>query len=180
MHPLHGDDEDEGPVVFGAVGYRMTRHLRVDGEITWRTATRSFVTTNVFLYGGPTGIHGRADRTELGFQTTDWTVGVNLIGTTGGRTVAVYGGPGVVLNREDDRRYRTVTRCTPPIPSNTFECAEFDTTTAKTGAGLQFMAGVDLNLHRRFTVFVAGRAEYRRGLSMGGVGVMAGARIGLR
>lgn len=48
MHPLHGDDEDEGPVVFGAVGYRMTRHLRVEGEISRRSATRSFVTTDVF------------------------------------------------------------------------------------------------------------------------------------
>ncbi len=180
MHPLHGDDEDEGPVVFGAIGYRLTRHLRAEGEITWRTATRSFVQTDVFLYGGSTGIHGRADRTELGFETTDWTAGGNLIATTGGRTIAAYGGPGLVWHREDDRRYRTVTNCTPPIPSNGFECGEFDNTTAKSGAGLQLIAGVDLHVHRRFTLFVAGRAEYRRGLAMGGVGVMAGARVGLR
>ena len=41
MHPLHGDEEDEGPVVIGAVGYGLSRHLRVEGEFTWRTATRS-------------------------------------------------------------------------------------------------------------------------------------------
>lgn len=180
MHPLHGDNEDEGPVVFVAVGYRLTRHLRVEGEVTRRTATRSYVDTDVFLYGGPTGIHGRADRTELGFETTDWTAGANVIATTGGPTVALYGGPGVVWNREDDHRYRTVTGCTPPRPSNTFECGEFDTTTTRAGAGLQLIAGVDLNVYRRFTLFVAGRAEYRRGLAMGAAGVMAGARIGVR
>lgn len=179
INPLHGDDEDEGPVVFGAVGYRITRHLRVEGEFTRRTATRSYVTTDVFLYGGQTGIHGRADRSELGFDTTDVTVGANLMATTGGRTLAVYAGPGLVWHRERDRRYRRVTNCTPPIPSHGFECAEFDNTTVKTGAGLQLMAGVDLHLHRRVTVFVAGRAEYRRGLTYGGVGIMAGARIGL-
>ena len=42
------------------------------------------------------------------------------------------------------------------------------------------MAGLDVTLHRRVTLFVAGRGEYRRDLSMGGVGVMAGARIGVR
>ncbi len=180
MNPLHGDDEDEGPVVFGAVGYRMTRHLRIEGEFTRRATTRSFVTTDVFLFGGQTGIHGRADKSELGFDTTDVTVGVNLIATTGGRMLAVYAGPGLVWHRERERRYRRVTNCTPPQPATGFECAEFDDTTVKSGAGLQVIAGLDLHVHRRFTMFVAGRAAYPRGLTYGGVGVMAGARIGLR
>jgi hypothetical protein len=178
MDPLHADEYEEGPVVMGAVGYALHRNLRVEGEVTWRTHTRTFVRNDVFLYGGPTGIHGRADRTELGNQTTDWTAGINLLGTARWRMLSVFAGPGVVLHREDDRTYYTVTNCTPPIPSNGFECGGYDKTTTDYGPGLQLMAGLDLNVHRRVTLYAAGRAEYRRDLSMGGVGAMGGLRVG--
>ena len=178
MTPVHGDEGDEGPVYLGAVGYRVNRHLRAEAELTWRNATIRYVEHNVFLYGGPTGVPGHADRTELGQDNTDWTAGVNLLGTTGGKYISVFGGPGVVLHRQTDRRYRTVTNCVPPTPSNGFECREFDDSESNFGGGLQLIAGVEVHPHRRVTVFAAGRAEYRRDLSMGGVGVMGGLRLG--
>ena len=178
MEPLHGDEKPGGPVYIGSLGYRLNKHLRAEGEVTWRNVTSKHVQHNVFLYGGQTGIHGRADRTELGQDNTDWTAGVNLLATTGGKYISVFGGPGVVLHRETDRRYRTVTNCTPPIPSNTYECFEFDNSESTYGGGLQLIAGLEVHPHRNVTVFAAGRAEYRRDLSMGGVGAMGGLRIG--
>lgn len=178
MTPLHGDEKPGGPVYIGSVGYRLGRHVRAEAELTWRNTTRKYTEANVFLYGGPTGIHGRADRTELGFDDTDWTMGVNLLGTTGGRYVSLFGGPGVVVHRQVDRRYRTVTNCTPPIPSNGFECGEFDESESSYGGGLQLLAGVEVHPHRNVTVFAAARGEYRRDPSMGGIGAMGGLRFG--
>lgn len=178
MTPLHGDEGDGGPVYIGSLGYRVSRHIRAEAELTRRNATRRYTDENVFIYGGQTGIHGHADRTELGFDDTDWTMGVNLLATTGGRYVSLYGGPGVVLHRQVDRKYRTVTNCTPPIPSNGFECHEFDESESSYGGGLQPIAGVEVHPIRNVTLFVAGRAEYRRDLSMGGVGAMGGLRVG--
>jgi hypothetical protein len=180
MNPLHGDDEPEGRVALVTFGVSGTYRVRIEGELTRRSHAERYVETDVFLYGGTTGIHGHADRTERVRHTTDWTAGVNLIGRTGGRRVSLYGGPGVVFHREDLHHSRTVTNCTPPIPSNGGECREFDDRTAEHGGGLQLMAGVDVALHSRVTAFLAGRAEYRRGLAMGGVGGVAGIRIGLR
>lgn len=178
MTPLHGDEGDGGPVYLGSLGYRVNRHLRAEAEVTWRRTTSKFTQENVFLYGGPAAIHGRADRTELGAQDTDTTLGINLLATTGGKYVSLFGGPGVVLHRQVDRDYRTVTNCTPPIPSNGFECGEFDESESTYGGGVQLIAGVEVHPIRNVTLFVAGRAEYRKDLSMGGVGAMGGLRVG--
>jgi opacity protein-like surface antigen len=180
MNPVHGDDEDEGRVALVTFGFTDNRRVRVEGELTRRSHRTSYVDTDVFLYGGTTGIHGHADRTERVRHTTDWTVGVNLIGRTGGRRLSLWGGPGAVFHREDLHHYRTVTNCTPPIPSSGGECREFDERTSEHGGGLQLMAGVDLVLHSRVSAFAAGRAEYRRGLAMGGVGAVAGLRIAIQ
>lgn len=178
MTPLHGDEKPGGPVYIGSLGYRVSRHVRAEAELTWRKTTRKYTEENVFLYGGPTGIHGHADRTELGFDDTDWTMGVNVLGSTAGKYVSLFGGPGVVVHRQVDRRYRTVTNCTPPIPGNGFECGEFDESESSYGGGLQLIAGVEVHPHRNLTVFAAARGEYRRDLSMGGVGAMGGLRFG--
>lgn len=176
MDPLHGDDYPEGPVVLGSIG-AASRRVRIEAEVTRRAHSTVYVDPDVFLYGGPNGIHGRIDRTESGRETTDWTAGVNLIGRTGGRIVSLFGGVGVVLNREQLRQYRTVTGCTLPIPSSGSECMTFDRRTTTLGAGLQLMTGVDVTLHRRVSAFVGGRGEIRQGLAMGSVGVVGGVRV---
>ena len=177
MDPIHADEYSEGPVVVAALGRTVSRHLRVEAEVTWRNHTRTFVRNDVFLYPGPTGIPGSAARTELGNETTDITAGFNLLGTARWGRLSAFAGPGVVLHREDDRTYYKVTSCTPPIPSGGFECVEYDNTRTDYGPGLQLLAGVDVQLHRRVAVFAAGRAEYRRDLAMGSVGVMGGVRM---
>jgi opacity protein-like surface antigen len=180
MNPLHGDDYDEGPVALVNFGFTDNRRVRIEGEITRRSHLDRYVEENKFLYGGPTGIHGRADRTESGRETTDWTAGVNLLGRTGWRRLSLFAGPGVVLHRKALRKYRTVTGCTAPMPSNGAECREFDDQAAEHGFGLQLMAGADLALHRNVTAWVAGRGEYRNGLAMGGFGVAGGVRVAVR
>lgn len=179
MNPLHGDNETEGRVVLGTFGLDVRRGFRIEAEVTRRAHSSAFIQNDVFLYGGPTGVHGRADRTVLGHETTDWTVGVNALGRAGWQAVSFFAGPGLVFHREDSRRYRTVTNCTPPIPRSGFECDEFDNKTSESGAGLQLLAGVDLRLHKRVTLFAAGRGELRRDLAMGSVGVMAGVRVAI-
>lgn len=180
MNPLHGDDEPEGGVVLASFGFTDNRRVRIEAEVTRRARSTAYVDEDVFLYGGPNGIHGHADRVNGGRETTDWTVGVNLIGRTGGRVVSLFGGPGVVLHSEQLREFRTVTNCIPPIPSSGAECGVFDNKSSSHGAGLQLIGGVDVAVHRRVTAFVAGRGEYRRGLAMGGIGIMAGVRVGVR
>jgi opacity protein-like surface antigen len=178
--PQHGDDYDEGPVALVSFGVTDNRRVRIEGELTRRSHLDRYVSENVFLYGGPTGIHGHADRTELGRQTTDWTVGVNLIGRTGWRRVSLFGGPGAVFHRKALRQYRTVNNCTPSVPNSGGECQEFDNRSTRHGGGLQLMAGVDVHLHSRVTAYVAGRGEYRHGLAMGGVGLVGGVRVVVR
>lgn len=180
MNPLHGDNETEGRVMLGTVGLDVRRKFRIEAEVTRRAHSSAFIQNDVFLYGGPTGIHGRADQTVLGHDTTDWTVGVNAFGRAGWQTVSFFAGPGLVFHRESSRRYRTVTNCTPPNPRSGFECDEFDNTTSESGVGLQLLTGVHLRLHTRVTVFAAGRGELRRDLAMGSVGVMAGVRVAIR
>lgn len=180
MDPLHADEYPEGQVVMGAIGYALHRNLRVEGEFTWRNHTRTFVRNDVFLYPGPTGIPGSAARTELGNETTDITAGINILGAARWGRVSAFAGPGLVLHRADDRTYYKVTSCTPPIPSGGFECVEYDNTRTDYGPGLQLLAGLDVHLHRRVAVYAAGRAEYRRDLAMGSVGLMAGFRIGVK
>lgn len=180
MNPLHGDNETEGRVVLGTFGLDVRRRFRIEAEVTRRAHSSAFIQNDVFLYGGPTGVHGRADQTVLGRETRDWTVGVNALGRAGWHTVSFFAGPGLVYHRADTRLYRTVTNCTPPIPRSGFECDEFDDRSSVSGTGLQLLAGVDLRLHSRVTAFVAGRAEIREDLAMGSVGVMAGVRVVIR
>ena len=180
MYPLHGDDYDEGPVALVSFGFTDNRRVRIEGELTRRSHLNTYTSENVLLFDGPTGIPGHADRTDSGRETTDWTVGINLIGRTGWRRVSLFGGPGAVFHRKELRQYRTVTNCTPAIPSSGQECRDFDTRSARHGGGLQLMAGVDVHLHSRVTAYVAGRAEYRHGLAMGGVGVVGGVRVAIR
>ena len=180
MDPLHGDDYPEGPVILGSIGVAVSRRVRIEAEVTRRAHSTTYVDHDVFLYGGPNGIHGRIDRTESGRATTDWTAGVNLIGRTGGRVVTVFAGAGAVLNREHLRQYRTVTGCTLPVPSSGDECFTHDSQSTTLGAGLQLMTGVDVALHRRVSAFVAGRGEIRQGLAMGSVGVVGGITVAIR
>jgi opacity protein-like surface antigen len=180
MEPLHGDDYDEGTPVFATIGARITKTVILEAEVTRRAHTEAYVQEPVFLYGGINGIHGRADRSELGRGTKDWTVGINALGHVDWRALSLYAGPGVVWHREDLRNYRTVTNCTPPIPSNGFECREFDTTTSDSDIGYVAMAGVEVRAHRNLSAFVAGRYELRGDLGMGTVGVIGGLRVGIR
>lgn len=180
MDPLHGDDYPEGGVLLGSIGVAASSHVRIEAEVTRRSHSTLYVDHDVFLYGGPNGIHGRIDRTESGRETTDWTAGVNLIGRTGWRAVSLFGGAGVMLNRERLRQYRTVTGCTLPIPSSGGECMTHDSQSTTLGAGLQLMTGVDVALHRRVSAFVAARGELRQGLAMGSAGVMAGITVAVR
>ncbi len=180
MNPLHGDNEPEGDVLLASFGFTDNRRVRIESEVTRRARSTTYVNENVFLYGGPNGVHGHADRIDVGRETTDWTAGVNLIFRTGGRIVSLFGGPGVVLHWEQLREFRTVTNCTAPIPSAGAECGVFDNQSSSQGAGLQGIGGVDVAVHRRLTAFVAARGEYRKGLAMGGIGIMAGVRVGVR
>lgn len=180
MDPLHGDDDPEGGVLLGSIGVAASRRVRIEAEVTRRSHSTLYVDHDVFLYGGPNGIHGRIDRTESGRETTDWTAGVSLIGRTGGRVVALFGGAGVMLNREQARHYRTVTGCTLPVPGSGAECMTFDRRSTTLGAGLLLVTGVDVALHRRVSAFVAGRGELRQGLAMGSAGVMAGITVAVR
>ena len=180
MDPLHGDDYPEGGVLLGSIGVAASRRVRIEAEVTRRSHSTTYVDHDVFLYGGPNGTHGRIGRTESGRETTDWTAGVNLIGRTGWRVVSLFGGAGVMLNREQLRRFRTVTDCTLPVPNSGAECMTFDERSTTLGAGLQLTAGVDVALHPRVSAFVAGRGELRQGLAMGSVGVMGGISVAVR
>ena len=93
MTPLHGDNEPEGGVVLAAIGFTDHRRVRVEAEVTRRARSASYTDNDVFLYGGLTGVHGRAGRITRGRETTDWTVGVNLIGRTGQGVVSLFGVP---------------------------------------------------------------------------------------
>ena len=180
MDPLHGDDNPEGGVLLGSIGVAASRRVRLEAEVTRRSHSYRYVEHDVRLWGGNNGIHGRIDRTESGYETTDWTVGVNLIGRTGGRVVSLFGGGGLMLNREQARLYRTVTNCTPPIPSSGYECRAYDQRSTTLGAGLLLVTGVDVTLFRRVSAFVAGRGELRQGLAMGSAGVMGGVMVAVR
>jgi hypothetical protein len=179
-NPIHGDDYDEGVPVIGSVAVAITRRLSVEGEVTWRSASRIFVTENVFLYGGPTGVNGRADRFVGGEETGDLTVGLNVVFRTKPRLVRVFVGGGPMFHRERFRRYRTVTNCTPPIPSSGFECAAFDDRTTMDDFGLQGLAGVDVRVHPRVSGYAQLRYEMRPDLGMGTIGVGGGIRLALR
>lgn len=179
-NPIHGDDYDEGTPVIGSLAVALTPRLSAEAEITWRSASRVHVTEDVFLYGGPAGIPGRADRSVFGEETGDLTAGLNVLFRTKPRLVGVFAGGGAMFHRERFRQYRTVTNCTPPIPSSGFECAAFDDRTATGDFGLQGMAGVDVRVHPRVLGYAQVRYEMRPDLGMGTIGVGGGVRVVLR
>lgn len=179
-NPIHGDDYDEGVPVIGSLAVALTSRLSAEAEISWRSASRAFVTEDVFLYGGPTGIPGRADRFVLGEETGDLTAGLNAVFRTTPRLIGVFAGGGAMFHHEQFRRYRTVVNCTPPIPSSGFECAAFDERNPTRDFGLQGIAGVDVRLHPRMSGYAQLRYEMRPDLGMGTIGVGGGVRVVLR
>ena len=184
LTPIHGDDHPEGPIVLGSIGWRLGSRVRIEGEITRRAYRRLDESRDVILPITVTpiaGTTGHADRTAFTRRTTDWTGGVSVVRRMGTERIAAFAGGGAGVHHKSLRETLEYTNCIPPSASPAATaCQPYALASSTVNLELHGIAGVDVAVASRLSMFGAVRYEARPDLGMGAFGFTGGVRIPLR
>lgn len=182
LTPVHGDDHPEGPIVLGSIGWRLGSRVWIESEITRRAYRRVDESHDVILPITVTpiaGTTGHADRAAFTRRTTDWTGGVNVVRRMGTERLAAFAGGGAGLHHKSLRETLEYTNCVPPSASPA-ACQPFDQGASTVNLELHGIAGVEVSVAPRLSLFGAVRYEARPDLGLGAFGFTVGVRIPLR